>query len=121
MTWVRLDDNFPGHRKVLAAGPEAAWLHVEALCYCAQQETDGAILNAALAHLTQFSKPKAVKLAARLVEVGLWELNGTGWMVHDFLEYNPSRKSLEEKRVKKQRAGQAGGLAKAKQGAREGG
>ncbi|KKK81567.1 hypothetical protein LCGC14_2812180, partial [marine sediment metagenome] len=70
MTWVRLDDNFPGHRKVLAAGPEAAWLHIEGLCYCAHQQTDGAIPGAALAKLTQFSKPKAAKLAARLVEVG---------------------------------------------------
>jgi len=121
VTWVRLDDGFSGHGKVLAAGPEAAWLHVEGLCYCAQQKTDGMIPDAALAHLTQFSKPKAVKLAARLVEVGLWELNGTGWMVHDFLEYNPSRKSLEEKHESKQRAGKAGGLAKAKQGARKGG
>ncbi len=118
--WVRLDDNFPGHRKVLAAGPEASWLHIEGLCYCAHQKTDGVIPEGALAKLTQFSKPKAAKLAARLVEAGLWELNGTGWMVHDYLDYNPSKKSLEEKHESKRRAGQAGGLAKAKQHAKEG-
>jgi hypothetical protein len=98
MSWVKLDDKFTGHTKVLAAGPEAAWLHIEGLCYCAQQETDGVILNAALAKLTQYSKPKAAKLADRLVEVGLWERNGTGYAIHDYLEYNPSKASLEEKR-----------------------
>ena len=112
MSWVKLDDKFTGHTKVLAAGPEAAWLHIEGLCYCAQQETDGVIPDAALAHLTQFSKPKATKLAARLVEVGLWERNGTGWLVHDYLDYNPSKKELEARRETKRRAGQAGGLSK---------
>lgn len=119
MSWVKLDDNFPGHRKVLAAGPVAAWLHIEGLCYCAQQKTDGAILDAALSKLTQFSKPKAAKLAARLVEVGLWERNGAGYAIHDYLDYNPSKKSLEERREMKRRAGQAGGLAKAKQSGKE--
>ena len=112
MSWVKLDDNFAGHRKVLAAGLEAAWLHIEGLCYCAQQETDGAILDAALVKLTQFSKPKAERLAVRLVEVGLWERNGTGYAIHDYLEYNPSKKELEARREIKRRAGQAGGLAK---------
>jgi len=98
VSWVKLDDNFAGHRKVLAAGLEAAWLHIEGLCYCAQQETDGAILDAALVKLTQFSKPKAERLAVRLVEVGLWERNGAGYVIHDYLEYNPSKKSLDEKR-----------------------
>ncbi len=112
MSWVKLDDKLPGHRKILAASPEAAWLHIEGLCYCAQQETDGAIPDTALAMLTRFSKPKAMKLAARLVEVGLWERNSAGWLVHDYLDYNPSRKELEARREIKRRAGQAGGLAK---------
>ena len=98
MSWVKLDDKFTGHTKVLAAGPEAAWLHIEGLCYCAQQETDGVIPNAALAHLTQFSKARAEKLASKLIKVGLWEMNGAGWMIHDYLDYNPSRASLEIKR-----------------------
>ncbi len=98
VSWVKLDDKFTGHTKVLAAGPEAAWLHIEGLCYCAQQETDGVVLDNALAKLTQFSKPKAGKLAARLVEVGLWERNGAGYVIHDYLDYNPSKASLEIKR-----------------------
>ncbi|KKL89691.1 hypothetical protein LCGC14_1912240, partial [marine sediment metagenome] len=60
----------------------------------------------------RFSKPKAIKLAARLIEVGLWERNGTGYAIHDYLDYNPSKKELEARREIKRRAGQAGGLAK---------
>ena len=116
MSWVKLDDKFTGHTKVLAAGPEAAWLHIEGLCYCAQQETDGVILDTALVMLTQYSKPKAGKLAARLVEVGMWERNGAGYVIHDYLDYNPSRKELEARREIKRRAGRAGGLAKAGKG-----
>ena len=114
MSWVKLDDKFTGHPKVQAAGQAAAWLHVAGLCYAAQQETDGAIPDASLAGLGQYSGARARKLAERLVEVGLWERNGTGYVIHDYLEYNPSRKSLEEKRENNRRAGQAGGLAKGK-------
>ena len=85
----------------------------------ANQQTDGAIPDAALTKLTRFSKPKAARLAGRLVEAGLWEANGTGYVIHDYLDYNPSRKSLEEKHESKRRAGRAGGLANAKQGGKK--
>ncbi len=112
MSWVKLDDGFSEHPKVLAVSGDALKLHLAGFCYCARQETDGAIPELALAQLTQFSKPKAIKLAARLVEVRLWERNGAGWLVHDYLDYNPSKKELDARREIKRRAGQAGGLAK---------
>ena len=80
MSWVKLDDGFADHPKVLAVSGDAVLLHL------------------ALSQLTRFSKPKAAKLAAKLVEVGLWERNGAGYAIHDYLEYNPSKKSLDEKR-----------------------
>jgi len=98
VSWVKLDDGFADHPKVLAVSGDAVLLHLAGFCYCARQETDGAIPELALSQLTRFSKPKAAKLAARLVEVGLWERNGAGWLVHDYLDYNPSRESLKERR-----------------------
>jgi hypothetical protein len=115
VSWVKVSDEFATHPKVQAAGQAAAWLHVAGLCYAAQHLTDGAIPDASLAGLGQYTRARARKLADRLVEVGLWERNGTGYAIHDYLEYNPSRKSLEERRENNRRAGQAGGLAKAKQ------
>lgn len=98
MSWVRLDDDFATHPKVKAAGRTAAWLHVAGLCYCAQHLTDGKISDSSLVGLGEFSRAQARKLAERLVEVKLWEVNGTGYVIHDYLVYNPSRASVEKKR-----------------------
>jgi hypothetical protein len=38
------------------------------------------------------------KIVGALVESGLWEVNGDGWIVHDFLVYNPSAEELAERR-----------------------
>ncbi|KKL71602.1 hypothetical protein LCGC14_2093250 [marine sediment metagenome] len=121
MTWVRLDDGFSDHPKVLVLPSDAIVLHLAGLCYCARQETDGAIPNHVLTILSRFSSTRTKKLAGELVQARVWEENGTGYIIHDYLDYNPSHKSLEERREKKRRAGQAGGLAKAKQSARKGG
>ena len=98
MSWVKLDDGFATHPKVQAAGQAAAWLHVAGLCYAAQHLTDGAIPASSLIGLGQFSGARARSLADRLIEVGLWEKNGTGYAIHDYLSHNPSRNSVEEKR-----------------------
>lgn len=98
MTWFKVDDQFPRHPKVLRAGTDAAWLFVAGGCYCAQYLTDGRIPKDALMGLTQLRNP--VKLAARLVEVGLWHDHGAEWEVHDYLVYNPSREHVEAERRK---------------------
>lgn len=97
MTWIRLDEGFPEHPKVLAAGDEAAWLFVCALGYCNRHLTDGAVPAAAVNRLTGFRAPG--RLAARLVEVGLFEISDNGFVVHDFLDYQPSRASIESERA----------------------
>jgi hypothetical protein len=51
-------------------------------------------------------------LAAKLVEVGLWEDRDGAWWAHDFHDYNPSRASVEGRRAdvsaKRSAAGKAG-------------
>ncbi|KKN75246.1 hypothetical protein LCGC14_0382450 [marine sediment metagenome] len=121
MSWVKVSDGLATHPKVLAAGQAAAWLHVAGLCYAAQHLTDGAISDSSLSGLGQYTRARARKLADRLVEVRLWERNGTGYAIHDYLDYNPSRKEVEARREAKRRIGQAGGLAKAKQRGKESG
>ena len=89
MPWVKLDDMFPDHPKVVSAGPVAGWLYVCGLCYCGRYLTDGYI------PLHQVKKLADVddvdELVTRLVEAQLWELCEDGYMVHDYLVYNPSR------------------------------
>lgn len=98
MPWVRLDEHFPEHRKILAVGGDAAWLHVCALAYAARNLTDGHIPAAALTRLSDRRNPST--LASRLVDVGIWHPSpdGDGWQIHDFLDYQPSAAKVRETR-----------------------
>lgn len=114
MTWVRVEDLFPEHPKVLRAGPSAAWLFVAGLCYCARNLTDGTIPDQALPGLGQYGTLRARHLARILVDVNLWERVDGGYCVHNYLEFQPSREKVECLRKVRRRAGQAGGQAHAK-------
>lgn len=97
MTWVKLDDTFADHPKVVAAGDAAAWLYVCGLLYCSRHLTDGFIPHEALDRLnSQRGKPK---LAARLIEVVLWHEADGGWTVHDYLGRQSSKETVEKKRA----------------------
>lgn len=109
MPWVRLDDQFPDHPKIVRAGPSAAWLYVCGLAYCARHLTDGLIPEAQMPRLMT----GAAKLADRLVAAGLWEVTDDGYRVHDFLNYNPSRAQTLAKREIRASAGARGGKQKA--------
>lgn len=113
MTWVRIDEGFPEHPKVLSAGGDAGWLHVCAISYCNRQLTDGFIPHAVLSRLSDRKRPGM--LAAKLVEVGLWETTDGGWTIHDYLLYQPTRSETEATRERtysvKAEAGRLGGLA----------
>ncbi len=86
LSWVKLDDSFPDHPKVIGLSVAAKWAYVEALCYCARYLTDGAV---------PASKAKAlgsVKIRAELFCARLWIDCGDGDVaVHDYLAYNPTR------------------------------
>ena len=90
MTWVRLDDGAPLHPKLLAVGPEAAWLWVAGLAYANRHVTNGVIPPQALPALypsDQWPRARLAKLAAALVEAGLWTAReGGGWEVHDYAQ-----------------------------------
>lgn len=105
MTWARLEDSFPDHPKVAALSDAEFRLHVTAICYASRYNTDGAIPAAALRSLRG-----TPKLAAKLVLTGVWEEEGDGWRVHDFLDYNPSRDEAAAKRLSREQAGRLGGL-----------
>lgn len=97
MSWIKLDDSFPDHPSILAAGDLAGWLYVCGLCYCSKHLTDGFIPDGALARLTGLSKPRA--LAAKLVELGRWEVVEGGWRVHNYAARQRSRAEVENVRA----------------------
>ncbi len=102
MSWVKLDDNYADHPKVVAAGPLAAWLNVAAWCYAARYRTDGFVPYNAVGRLCDTMTYDPHDLARRLVEVGLWEAVSDnaydGYRIHDYLQYNPSAADAEATR-----------------------
>jgi hypothetical protein len=96
MAYVRLDDQIAHHPKVLRAGAEAAWLWAVSIAYCNRQLTDGHVPAAALSTMGSFRTPPR-KLAAALVAVGLFELDGDGYQVHDYLSHNPDKATVQQR------------------------
>lgn len=108
MPWLKLDDVFTEHPKVIGLSDAAFRVHVHALCYCVRLKTNGVVTQAALRTLRG-----TPRLAQQLVDALCWEPRKEGgWLVHDFLDYNPSREQLEVERERKQEAGRRGGLAR---------
>jgi len=92
MPWFRLDDSFHSHPKVIAAGNEAVGLYVRCGTYAAEHLTDGFVGK----QIVLLYGSEA--LAARLVETKLWNRARGGWNIHDYLDYNPSRETVEKER-----------------------
>jgi hypothetical protein len=98
MSWLRIDDNAPQHRKLLKVIPAARWLWVCGLAYCQRLKTDGHIPFEAL---DLFAVPKPRPLADALVAAGLWHHDPLGYRVHDFLAWNDSAGERDDKTVDK--------------------
>lgn len=114
MPWVKLDDQFFTHPKVQRAGRDARDLYLAGLTYCARQLTDGEIPVEAMRLLAAMAEIDDWQTAARrLLEAGLWESCDGGYVVHDYLEYNPSRACVEQTRSARAEAGSRGGQASA--------
>jgi hypothetical protein len=100
LPWVRLDATFPHNAKVLQLIDEGHWralsVYVFGLSYCGFQETDGHIPLYALRAI--HARPID---AAALVTAGLWEVNGKGWIVHDWGDYQmaPEYRTLHKRAV----------------------
>ncbi|HEX9640050.1 MAG TPA: hypothetical protein VGB13_01910 [Candidatus Krumholzibacteria bacterium] len=112
MAWIKLDDGFAEHPKVIGLSDRAFRLHVAALCYVARNETDGHLPLSVPRVLGVRTNPR---LLGELLAAGLWKDNGVGgWVINDYLDYNPSREEAALRRERARAAGQRGGLAKAK-------
>lgn len=112
MTWTRLDENFPDHPKIVAAGERAELLHIHGIIYCNRFLLDGRVPRDVAPTLLKHGYQDAIKA---LVKLGIWMEIEDGYEIHDFLVYQPSRAEVLAKRQQKASAGQAGGLARARQ------
>lgn len=108
MTWVRLDDGFATHPKILGLSDASLRVLLESYCYAAQHMTDGLLAPAVASRLG------TRKARTELVSAGLWDETPEGVVIHDYLTYNPSRAEVEERRdylhQVRAAAGRKGGL-----------
>lgn len=128
MGWVRLDDTFYEHPKFAVAGTHAEHLWLRALAWCNHHLTDGYITSTAVERLavdlcaieTELNNGHPVTatyLADQLVLAGCWRRRrGGGYIVHDYLSYQPSAADVDGKRIalhgKRREAGLKGAAAR---------
>lgn len=108
MSWFKCDDGLGNHPKVMALDAKllpAMGLWVMCGVYASKHLTDG------------FVPRKVVrmydgdKMAKALEEAGLFKPAPGGWLIHDYLDWNPSKEQVLAMRAARQAAGQAGGRA----------
>lgn len=111
MAWVKLTSGFGMHRKVRPLSDAAFRLHVSAMCFSAENGTDGRISADDLALVSDVRRPGAA--AEELYQRNLWEAVETGWLIHDYLQYNLSAEEGAALSLARAEAGKRGGKAKA--------
>lgn len=95
MGWVRLDDNFADHPKVIALSDKAFRLFITGLCYSNRQLTDG-IIPYQIVNAWVGDDP--MKPSDELEDQNLWERVGKGFMIRSYTEYQPTKEKVNKKR-----------------------
>ena len=98
MSWLRLDDGFSDHPKLLELSSADRWTWIEVLCYCARYRTGG--------HLPARIRSKIPRATpafiVRALELGLLDEDEDGALeVHDWKVYNGALESLANRKKRK--------------------
>jgi hypothetical protein len=137
MPWLKKAGESPRNPKIWELSDAAYRLYDSGLCYAAENLTDGHLPNSRVSALK--SKPATPAQIVELTSARLWHrlpdltcksciasrekhraaaLPRTGFIIHDFLQYNPSRVEWEERERHRAGLAQVGGQARAAQAAR---
>ena len=92
MSWVKIDDRIFDNPKIAALSDAAKVAYLESLTYCARELTDGFVPHKKAKDYA--GKPRVVQ---ELVP-HLWEPVNAGFLVHDYLKYNPTRAEVMAKK-----------------------
>jgi hypothetical protein len=101
MFYVRFNTHVTDHPRFAEAGSQARDLWTWGMLYAGKHETDGELTMAAVLASPWGAGGKAnVRVAAKLVEVGLWECTDRGFRICRWSDQgNKTRAELEEKRA----------------------
>lgn len=96
-TWIKLDDTFCDHPKLVQAGPTAGWLYICGLTYSSRNLTDGFIPAGMVRRLADIDDSGAV--AEELVNAGLWHETTGGFLIHDYADHQRTSAEIEDQRA----------------------
>lgn len=111
MSWLKIDDGFAEHEKIIDLSDRAFRLHVTALCYCARNLTDGFLGERQVAAVCAITKATRRHLD-ELISTGLWATDGEVYRINDYLDYNPTKQKVKERREARSAAGKRGADAR---------
>ena len=104
--WARLDDELLDHQKIFAAGELigggrngsllALGFYAQCLMWANRHLSDGHLPVGVIRGFRHGSNP--LSIADALVKAGLLEKNGSGFVIHDYDEFNPSAARVKAKR-----------------------
>lgn len=107
MSWTKLDDAMGEHRKtrrvLRSAGLDAFGLHVLGILHASRYLTDGHIERDFVEEtfeLARTTTKAGERSLAALCDQALWVPTDDGWVLHDYLDHNPSRERVLEQRRK---------------------
>jgi hypothetical protein len=99
MGWVRLDDNFADHPKIIALSDKAFRLYIMGLCYANRHLTDGLITYQIV---SAWVGDDPFKPSDELEDQNLWERRDKGFMIRSYTEYQPTREKVNRNERKRQ-------------------
>jgi hypothetical protein len=117
MPWVRFADDYLTNGKIKDLDAAARLLDLCSVMYSARELRDGELSASDVQTVAILAKVRRWKAAVdELVGVGRWLRCANGnYLIHDYLDYQPSRAEVlaerDEKHQAKVKAGRAGGLA----------
>lgn len=112
MVWIKFDDRFDQHPKVVGLDDGSYRLWTRAIAYCSRNLTDAFLSRAAAKEL----RPSDwARCAGRLIKAGLFEAADGGYIVHDYHDYQPSKQHVLSIREARKEAGKKGAQARGEQ------
>lgn len=94
MSWVRMDDTLDDHPKVAGCSDAAFRVWIRCIFYASRLRTDGVVPRAIFSRLGATKKVRDELLGA-----GLLDEHEDGVSVHDYLDFQESRKQIEARQA----------------------
>jgi hypothetical protein len=85
--FVPLDVNYADDDKIIAAGPMGELLYVRSLAFVKRARTNGRFADSQLP-IVAARIPRARHIAQHVIDLGLWERNGSGLYLSAWLKHN---------------------------------